>query len=72
DFSEMFNREAGVGDVTVLIPMALLLVGAGIVEFLARRRKPAATGAPGRGELESLGLPRPGFGPGPGPMVGPR
>ncbi len=72
DFSDMFNREAGVGDVTVLIPMALLLVGGAVVEFLARRRRPVVTSAPGRRELEALAAPGPGYGWVPGPTPPPR
>ncbi len=72
DFSDMFNREAGVGDATVLIPMALLVVAAGVVEFLVRRRPQLVRGAPGRRELEALAAPRPAFGWGAGPGAGPR
>lgn len=72
DFSDLFNREEGVGDVTVLIPMALLLVGAGIVEFLHRRHPQAVRTAPGRAQLDALAVPRPGYGWGPVPGPGPR
>ncbi|HHU38660.1 MAG TPA: CPBP family intramembrane metalloprotease [Propionibacterium sp.] len=72
DFSEMFNREAGVGDATVLIPMTLLLVGAGVVEYLARRSPRTVRSAPGRAQWDALTAPRPGFGWGPPQPGGPR
>lgn len=62
DFSDLFNREAGVGDASVLITMALLLVGGLVVEFLARRHPQVVRADPGRRELEALALPRPGYG----------
>lgn len=76
DFSEMFNREAGVGNASILIPIALLVVAAGIVEFLVRRYPQVLRTAPGRRELEALPAPPPhpgpGFGWSPGPTAGPR
>lgn len=72
DFSDMFNREEGVGDATVLIPMALLLIGAGVVEFLARRHPQVVLTAPGRDALAALVAPRPGYGWQPGGAAGPR
>lgn len=63
DFSTMFNREAGVGDASVLIPMGLLVVGAVIVEVLVRWRPQFTRSAPGA---------VPGYGWAPIPPVAPR
>ena len=72
DFSDMFNREAGVGDASVLVPIVLLLVGAGVVEFLARRRPQVVRAAPGRRELQAMLPPGPGYGWQPSGPAGPR
>ncbi|TBT84240.1 CPBP family intramembrane metalloprotease [Propioniciclava sinopodophylli] len=68
DFSDLFNREAGAGDASVLVNVGLLLAGAGVVELLMRRRRNLVIrSAPGRPQLDALAAPPPGFG---GPLGG--
>lgn len=65
DFSEMFNREAGVAGPSILVNMGVLAVAVVIIELLARRKRPVSRAAPGRAELEALFAPRqpaPGWG----------
>lgn len=59
DFSDMFDRSAGVGDPSILMNVGALLLAVGVVEVLMRRRRPVARTAPGRAELEALAAPRP-------------
>ncbi|MDO5534514.1 MAG: CPBP family intramembrane metalloprotease [Propionibacteriaceae bacterium] len=70
DFSDMFNREAGTGDATVLLNMGVVVVAALIVEWYVRRGRLARVSAPGRAALEALAAPRPQPGPGYGPPPG--
>ena len=48
DFSEMFNREAGVGDPSILINMAVIVAATALIDWIARRRGIVARNAPGR------------------------
>ena len=66
DFSDLFNREAGVGDPSILINVALLIAGVGVVEWLVRRRPLVVRSAPGRAALDALAAPVPGPVPGSG------
>lgn len=66
DFSDMFDRQAGVADATILINVGVLAVAVALVEFLARRRRPVALTAPGRAHWQALSTPPPASGWGAG------
>lgn len=48
DFSDLFDREAGVADATMLIQLAAVAAAVAVVEHLARRRRPVRASAPAR------------------------
>lgn len=52
DFSDIFNRSAGVGDWTVLIQIAVIAATSGVLAWLARRRGIVRLAAPGRAEVQ--------------------
>ncbi|MFV0451869.1 MAG: lysostaphin resistance A-like protein [Propioniciclava sp.] len=52
DIREAFNREAGSGSPTVLVPLAGMVVIAVVLEFAARRCGIVTRSAPGRAQLE--------------------
>lgn len=54
DFSDMFDRSAGVGDPTVLIHLAVLLGATIVMAWLAKRRGLPRASAPGRAEVERV------------------
>lgn len=53
DFSGIFNREAGAGDASVLIPMVAVVGVTWILDFWARRTGLVVRSAPGRATLEA-------------------
>ena len=70
DFSDLFNREAGVADATILIQVAVVLGGVALVEWRARKRSLTVRSAPGRPALDALTAPHPFAGGTPGGGAG--
>ena len=53
DFSDMFDRQEGVADASILINVAVLLIALGSVEFAWRRKPGIRASAPGRPQLDA-------------------
>ena len=53
DFSDMFDRQEGAADASILLNVAVLLVAVVLVEFAWRRRPGVRTSAPGRPQLDA-------------------
>lgn len=72
DFSDLFNREAGVGDPSVLIGMIVMAAAVALLLWQAKRNDIAMTSAPGASMLgsqsDSLPMPPPRPAPIPGPV----
>jgi len=67
DFSDLFDRSAGVGDPTVLVNVTPLAIAVAALSWFARRRGLVVRAAPGRAQLEATWAARAARWPGGGP-----